>query len=99
MIKKIVSIFLLALMCTQLLPIKEMGKLLFNNQIVEEHPSDGGCGNDIIKLAKELKYCKQYDGALKFAPELFLNIIQYHLLEDIPNGPAQEVKTPPPNYC
>jgi len=56
--KKFISIVFLVLMGTQLLPIKEMGKLLFNNQIVEEHPVDG-CSGDNVKLAKELKYYNQ----------------------------------------
>lgn len=83
-------------MGTQLLPIKEMGKLLFNNQIVEEHPVDG-CGGDTVKLAKELKYYNHDDPSLKFAPALYLRIVQYQLFEDIPNGPAREIHAPPPN--
>jgi hypothetical protein len=94
--RKFISIILLVLMGTQLLPIKEMGKLLFNNQIVEEHPVDG-CGGDTVKLAKELKYYNHDDPTLKFAPALYLRIVQYHLFEDIPNGPAREIHAPPPN--
>lgn len=74
-----------------------MGKLLFNNQIVEEHPVDGSCSNDNVKLAKEFKYYKQFDSMLKFPPEMYLNIIQYQILENIPTSPAQEIHTPPPN--
>ena len=95
--KKIIGLFLLVLMGTQLLPIKEMGKLLFNNQIVEEHPADGSCSNDNVKVGKEFKYYKQFDNFLKFSPELYLNIIQYQFFEDIPAGPAKEIHTPPPN--
>lgn len=93
--KKLISICLLVLMGTQLLPIKEMGKLLFNNQIVEEHPVDGCV--DIVKLAKEVKYYDHFDDSLKFAPELYLNIVQYQLFEYIPSGPAREIHAPPPN--
>lgn len=92
--KKIIGIFLLALMVSQLLPIKEVGKLLFNNQIVEEHPVDAG--GDHIKIAKELKFCKQFD-ELQFNPLLIIGILQYHLMEDIPSNPAQEIHAPPPN--
>ncbi|MEZ2441584.1 hypothetical protein QFZ51_000638 [Chitinophaga sp. W3I9] len=92
--KKLIGIFLLALMVSQLLPIKEVGKLLFNNQIVEEHPVD--CGGDHIKIAKELKFCKQFD-EIQFNPLLILGILQYHLMEDIPSNPAQEIHAPPPN--
>ncbi|MCW3462388.1 hypothetical protein [Chitinophaga nivalis] len=93
--KKIIGIFLLSLMVSQLLPIKEVGKLLFNNQIVEEHPVD--CNADHLKLAKELKFCKQFDGELQFNPLLFLGVLHNHLMEDIPSNPAQEIHAPPPN--
>jgi hypothetical protein len=95
MMKKVLGIFLLVLMSTQLLPIKEMGRLLFNNQIVEEHPVDG-C-NDIVKLAKELKFLKQYDASLQYAPSLFLTSIHYNFFAEIPQGPAREIHCPPPN--
>jgi hypothetical protein len=92
--KKIISIFLLALMVSQFLPIKEVGKLLFNNQIVEEHPVD--CGVDHVKIAKDLKFCKKSDD-LQFNPLLIINIVHYRLMEDIPSHPAQEIYAPPPN--
>ncbi|NLR59856.1 hypothetical protein HGH93_17235 [Chitinophaga polysaccharea] len=92
--KKIIGIFLLALMVSQLLPIKEVGKLLFNNQIVEEHPVDAG--GDHVKIAKDLKFCKQFD-ELQFNTQLVLDVIHYQLMEDIPSNPAQEIHAPPPN--
>lgn len=95
MVKKVLSIFLLVLMSTQLLPIKEMGKLLFNNQIVEEHPVDG-C-SDIVKLAKELKFLKQFDGCVHHIPSLFLTSSHYNFFAEIPLGPAREIHCPPPN--
>ncbi|RBL93513.1 hypothetical protein [Chitinophaga flava] len=93
--KKIIGIFLLGLMVSQLLPIKEVGKLLFNNQIVEEHPIDAG--GDHVKMAKELKFCKVFD-PLEFNPVLLLGVLQPLLMEDIPSNPAQEIHAPPPNY-
>ena len=74
-----------------------MGRLLFNNQIVEEHPSDGSCGDDIVKLAKELKYLKHHDDVLHYHPALVLTSTHYTLLEEIPQGPAREIHCPPPN--
>jgi hypothetical protein len=94
--KKVISIFLLVLMSTQLLPIKEMGKLLFNNQIVEEHPVDGNCG-DLVKLAKEIKYLDHYDSSLLSEHSLTLRGIHYNFFADIPQGPAREIHCPPPN--
>ena len=95
MMKKVLGIILLVLMSTQLLSIKEMGKLLFNNQIVEEHPVDG-C-NDIVKLAKELKFLKQFDGSLHLVPSLFFTCNHYNFFAEIPSGPAREIHCPPPN--
>ncbi|SFE68338.1 hypothetical protein SAMN05518672_10961 [Chitinophaga sp. CF118] len=93
--KKVLGIVLLLLMSTQLLPIKEMGRLLFNNQIVEEHPVDG-C-TDLVKLAKELKFLKQFDASLQYSPYLFLTSRHYNFFEEIPQGPAREIHCPPPN--
>ncbi|UPK70435.1 hypothetical protein [Chitinophaga filiformis] len=94
--KRIIGIFLLALMCTQLLPIKEMGRLLFNNQIVEEHPvEDGGCC-DLIKLGKELKFLHN-DNTLQFAPSLLIKSLHYNFFAEIPQGPTREIHCPPPN--
>lgn len=83
-------------MCTQLLPIKEMGKLLFNNQIVEEHPVDGSCA-DFVKLSKELKFLNHYDDGLQFQPYFFLTIAHYNYFEEIPQSPTREIHCPPPN--
>ena len=92
--KKIIGIFLLALMFTLLVPSTSERKLLFNNLIVEEHPVDA-CG-DHVKIAKDLKFCKQFD-ELQFNPQLVLDVIHYQLMEDIPSNPAQEIHAPPPN--
>jgi hypothetical protein len=95
--KRLIGIFLLALMCIQLLPIKEMGKLLFNNQIVEEHPvEDGNCGGDHIKLCKELKFLK-HDGSQQFEPSLLIKSLHYNFFAEIPQGPTREIHCPPPN--
>jgi hypothetical protein len=95
--KKIIGIFLLALMCTQLLPIKEMGKVLFNNQIVEEHPVEDGCTCDLVKVIKEFKFFKPYDSSLQFEPSLLLKRLHYNFFAEIPLGPAREIHCPPPN--
>jgi len=94
--KRIIGIFLLALMCTQLLPIKEVGRLLFNNQIVEEHPVEDGCHGDLSKLAKELKYLK-HDFHLQFEPSLLVKSLHYNFFAEIPQGPTREIHCPPPN--
>lgn len=94
--KKLISIFLFGLMCIQVLPIKEVGKLLFNNQIVEEHV-EGSYGSKGIKLASDLNCHRYGEGETEMNPALFLTTFTYRLFEDIPAGPVQEIQTPPPN--
>lgn len=86
-------------MCVQLLPIKEMGKLLFNNQIVEEHVDSGGCGAaKSLKLSNgDINLHRYADLNVELNPELFLNTFSYRYHEDIPASPIQEIQTPPPN--
>ncbi|WP_298707644.1 MULTISPECIES: hypothetical protein [Chitinophaga] len=95
--KKLISIFLFGLMCIQVLPIKEVGKLLFNNQIVEEHV-EGNCSAKGIKLSPSDLNCHKYgEEETEMNPALFLKTLTYRLMEDIPAGPVQEIQTPPPN--
>jgi hypothetical protein len=95
--KKAIGIVLLTLMCIQLLPIKEMGRLLFNNQIVEEHPVDNADSGDFTKLFKELKFLNLHDNAVLFQPAFFYTIAHYNYFEEIPQNPAREIHCPPPN--
>lgn len=95
--KRLISVFLISLMCIQMLPIKEVGKLLFNNQIVEEHV-EGSCSAKGFKLSPgDLNYHRYGEEETEMNPALFLKTLSYRLLEDIPAGPVQEIQTPPPN--
>ncbi|QHS61700.1 hypothetical protein [Chitinophaga agri] len=93
--KRIIGIFLLALMCTQLLPIKEVGKILFNNQIVEEHPVEDGCHFD-VKFSKELKFLS-HTSIIQFEPSLLVKSLHYNFFAEIAQGPVREIHCPPPN--
>ncbi len=95
LMKKLISVFLIGLMCIQVLPIKEVGKLLFNNQIVEEHVEN--CGAKGVKLPSDLNVHKYGENETEMNPALFLRTLTYRLMEDIPAGPVQEIQTPPPN--
>ncbi|ATL46616.1 hypothetical protein COR50_05140 [Chitinophaga caeni] len=95
--RKFLAILLFGLMCVQLLPIKEVGKLLFNNQIVEEH-IDGGCSSKSpVKLVKDfhLNYTEQ--GSL-YDPRFTLISGGHQYFEHLPPNPIQEIQTPPPNF-
>ncbi|RPD38394.1 hypothetical protein EG028_24280 [Chitinophaga barathri] len=86
-------------MCIQMLPIKEVGKLLFNNQIVEEHV-DGGCSSKGSKpAAHDLNFHRYAEMETELNPELFLSTLNYNYYEEIPASPIQEIQTPPPNVA
>lgn len=96
-LKKLISIFFVSLMCVQLLPIAQVGKLLFNNQIVEEHVN-GDCMSKTLKLSpNDLNFHRYADQVTELNPELFLRTLSYSYHEDIPTSPIQEIQTPPPN--
>ena len=82
-------------MCTQLLPVRALGKILFNNQIVEEHPvHEDGEG---AKSLKEIKFYPIHDYMPDMVSHIFLQILHGHYHEQLPVHPSMEVQTPPPN--
>jgi hypothetical protein len=96
--KKLLSALLLSLMCIQVLPIKEVGKLLFNNQIVEEHVDAGEnpgskCG---FKLLKDF-YGRNSDLSEQMEHAILVSVTHYQSFENIPTSPVKEIHTPPPN--
>lgn len=80
-------------MCTQLLPVRALGKILFNNQIVEEHMHDDDPG----KALKEIKFHPVFSHVDYLATEIFLQELYTHYHEQLPLHPSMEVQTPPPN--
>ncbi|UYQ92819.1 hypothetical protein MKQ68_22315 [Chitinophaga horti] len=98
--KRLLSVILLSLMCIQLLPIKEVGKLLFNNQIVEEHvdgAAENSCGQKCgFKLLKDY-YGRNSELSEQIAHALIVSTLHYQLFENIPTSPIKEIHTPPPN--
>ncbi|WP_133177510.1 hypothetical protein [Chitinophaga parva] len=90
--KRFLSILLLAIMCTQLLPVRALGKILFNNQIVEEHMHDEDPGK-----ALKVKFHLVFNHVDYLASEIFLRELYSHYHEQLPLYPSREVQTPPPN--
>jgi hypothetical protein len=96
-LKKIIALFCLLVLCIQVLPIKQIGAVLFNNQITEELAHSSDCGP---KKQASLNESDHYLPAnLSYAlPEsqcsnnhsIFAHfpLIQLHFAE---------VQTPPPN--
>ena len=90
--KKTLTIFLLFIISIQCLPVKELGKCLFDNTFVEEEC----CKGDVHKKqAFEIKDLLFYTMPASPAaePQSFFAIHNTELHE----SPAADVTTPPPN--
>ena len=91
------NIFLILVLLIQVLPVKQMGELLFNNQLNEEITcSDSGCKeiNKLIESSVEL------EEGLQFALILASSTTQlnYSNFQDsIPRHQVFDVPVPPPN--
>jgi len=102
MIKLALNIFLLFTLSFQLIPVKELGKLLISNEAVEEvEVSNLSDSNSTIEENTKITtpfHCSKYH----FCVELFSseipstkNIFEFRYL---PIRITHEVQTPPPNW-
>ncbi len=98
MLKKIITLFCLLILSTQMLPVEQIGAMLFSNQLQEEIPH---C-LDIDKEAKG-KLCTLKDDLL-FPSLATLSIYfkannqaYFHFTVSLPSCHAGEIPTPPPN--
>jgi hypothetical protein len=93
-VKKIITIFLLFIICIQCLPVKELGKCLFDSSFVEEDV----CGKSLEK--KETKdFHKEFD-FINDSPLLIFNQTSSFYSRkntDLFVSPVTDVTTPPPN--
>ena len=94
--KKLIALICLIVLCTQILPLRQIGCMLFNNQLTEEIAHGADCG-------KKLSFEKDADDYL---PSAFhytsheLSITNDHSIyahETLVNLHVAEVQTPPPN--
>ncbi|RAI98635.1 hypothetical protein LX64_04619 [Chitinophaga skermanii] len=95
--KKLISIILFSLICVQLLPIKEVGKLIFNNQIVEEHVEGGCSAKSPMKLVKDVHFCNSEQSSF-LDPGFIIETRALQYFEQLPASPIKEIQTPPPNF-
>ena len=85
----------------QMLPVKQLGSLLFSNQLQEELPH--GIGGDVEKDTKgKLDFkkdfcCTHYVAQINY---IYTNAILYfHFATALPVPHAGEIHTPPPNIA
>ena len=95
--KKLFSFFLLLVLATQMLPLRQIGSVQFRNQINEELPHS----IDIEKegFQKNLAF-SDYLSAAPMAVVSALAVIPFlndRSADSIPQKPAGEILVPPPN--
>jgi hypothetical protein len=94
LVKKALTIFLLFIISTQCLPIKELGKCLYDSSYVEEDADCDGLekkeGKDAVKEFYFSNMSLQANA--KSTP---INFVKKNT--DLIIGPVSDVTTPPPN--
>lgn len=95
--KKICTYFLLLVLTIQILPIQQMGSLLFSNQFTEELAHSVEIEKNFLKQGAVKS---DYLSAASFTlASLFINSSsQYlHFADAIPQNHADDIHVPPPN--
>jgi hypothetical protein len=90
-VKKTLTIFLLFIISIQCLPVKELGKCLFDNTFVEEECCKGDVKKQMADIKDLLFYSMPESPAVE--PQSFFAIHNTELHD----SPAADVTTPPPN--
>ncbi|MBL7717395.1 MAG: hypothetical protein JNL72_01060 [Flavipsychrobacter sp.] len=104
--KKLVAYIFLFIFSFQVLPVKELGKMLFKNQLTEEIKeadySSSDKGED-LKLKKEGDplMSEEWEQACTARIQYLSHFLQIviHEAERLPHQHVGEIFTPPPNYC
>lgn len=96
--KKAIALLCLLMLAIQMLPVKEIGAILFGNQINEEIPHSLDIGKDV-----PCKLLVKSDSFLSHITDndfLSGNIGEYvHFASLLPNNHTDEIPTPPPNIA
>ncbi len=97
-LKNYISLVLLIVLMFQVLPIKQLGNLLFSNQLQEELPHGA---DDVEKDAKaKVAFKKDFCAIHDLTQLSFLQITSkryIHFAIALPAPHAGEIHTPPPN--
>ena len=95
--KKICTLFLLLVLAIQILPIQQMGGLLFSNQLTEEIPHAQDTDSGFYKKAA-IKSDYLSSAGCKVVSAFIVSAIQHPDFADaIPLNHAPDIHVPPPN--
>jgi hypothetical protein len=95
---KVISFMLSLLMMMQMMPLKQIGKVLASNQWTEELPHDcDEAGKDTsVKFNHPFLPPANYSNSVSFATEV-IALAYIHHSEQIPANHSTEVVSPPPD--
>ncbi|MBI2731377.1 MAG: hypothetical protein HYX40_11625 [Sphingobacteriales bacterium] len=96
--KKIISVFLLLVFSTQVLPVAQIGRVLYQNQLTEELPHSPTSAPVSYSFADEIHKACWHEMEV-FGLKLQSQIITHHIheTENVSTQFVAEVQTPPPN--
>jgi hypothetical protein len=103
-VKRLIAYFFLMIFSMQVIPVKEIGKILFNQLITEEEVHNIGTGNtedgNSVKLKKDGDPFHHNESSQAVARINFLTHqldIALHQAEKLPVNHVPDIVTPPPN--
>jgi hypothetical protein len=100
-LKTFISFLCLVVLMFQMLPVKQLGSLLFSNQLQEElpHSADGGIEKETkgkLDFKKDF-CCTDHVAQINY---IYTNAVCYfHFATALPVLHAGEIQTPPPNIA
>lgn len=97
MAKKLCSLFLLLVLAIQVLPIRQMGSMLFGNQFTEELPHSFDTDKDCCK--KETLKSDYITPTPLSVPASLIDLALHcpHFADAIPLNHTGDIHVPPPN--
>lgn len=96
--KRIINIFLVLVLSVQMLPIQQMGKLLFSSTFTEEIPhSIDGAKAEVKKAEGKTDFITTPVFSLN-SSVIYLCHPQPILADAIPQNHTADILVPPPNY-
>lgn len=95
-LKKIIAVVCLAVLCMQVIPLRQIGSMLFNNQLTEELAHTADCGK---KLSVEKETDNYLPSFLTYYTDNLSSTGNHgiHAHSPLVQLHVAEVQTPPPN--
>jgi hypothetical protein len=94
--KQLINIFLVLVLATQMLPVEQMGKLLFSNQITEELPHSAD--TEVVKKASTSNEFLAPNAEGLFAKLGFVfSSATSDSKVNFPHNHSKDIHNPPPN--